>query len=341
MSIDVLPDDVLLAIFYFYLDEDSDEAYSTNSKGLVERWQSLVHVCRRWRSIVFGSPRRLNLRLHCTPVTPARDSDALEVWPTLPLVIYSHGEYRSNSKSSMDNITAVLERSDCVCQITLLWLTSLQLEKVSASMQVPFPELTHLELHTYGMMPVLPDSFLDGSAPRLQRLRLEGIPLPGLLTLLLSATHLVDLHLGRIPHSGYISPEAIVTVLSTLTSLRSLLLEFQSPLSRPEWTSRRPPPSTRSVLPVLTFFVFSGVSEYLDDIVARIDAPQLELLSTSLFSQISFNAPQVVQFVSRTPGLKAFKKARVYFGIYGATVNLFTQTSGYGELFVTFGRRVG
>src|SRR5260221_5208216 len=48
----------------------------------VESWQLLVHVCRRWRSLVFGSPRRLNLRLFCTPETPAKDT--LAVWPALP-----------------------------------------------------------------------------------------------------------------------------------------------------------------------------------------------------------------------------------------------------------------
>ena len=335
ISIDVLPDDVLLEIFYFSLDGASDEAYSINSKELVERWQSLVHVCRRWRSIVFVSPRRLNLRLRCTPTTLARDT--LEVWPTLPLAIYSHGEYRSNSTASIDNISAVLERNDCVCQITLLWLTSSQLGKVSAAMRVPFPELTHLELHTYRMVPVLPDSFLGGYAPRLERLQLEGIPLPSLPTLLLSATHLVDLCLIRIPRSGYVSPVAMVTVLSTLTCLRSLLLEFH--LFRPDLASRRPPPSARSVLPVLACFIFNGVGEYLDDIVARIDAPRLKLLSIKLFNQNLLDAPQFVQFVGRTSGLRGFKKARVCFGIYDATINLFTQASGYGELFVTFGRK--
>ncbi|KAN0109365.1 hypothetical protein V8E52_009337 [Russula decolorans] len=38
----------------------------------------------------------------------------------------------------------------------------------------------------------------------------HGIPFPGLPKLLLSATHLVQLWLANIPHSGYISPEAMV-----------------------------------------------------------------------------------------------------------------------------------
>jgi hypothetical protein len=60
ISVDMLPDDVLLVIFDFCADEGQ-----ITKKG-IEAWQSLVHVCRRWRSVVFGSPRRLNLRLVCT-----------------------------------------------------------------------------------------------------------------------------------------------------------------------------------------------------------------------------------------------------------------------------------
>jgi hypothetical protein len=46
----------------------------------------------------------------------------------------------------VDNITAVLKRSDRVCQLELENLSSLHLENVSAAMQVPFPELTVLKL---------------------------------------------------------------------------------------------------------------------------------------------------------------------------------------------------
>jgi hypothetical protein len=233
----------------------------------------------------------------------------------------------------VDNITAVLERSDCVCQINLRDVPSSHLEKVSAAMQVPFPELTRLELRSCDeTVPVLPNSFLGGSTPRLQFLQLNRIPFPGLPKLLLSSTRLISLDLHNIPHSGYIPLEAMVTSLSTLTSLRFLSLEFQSPLSRPDWASRRPPPSTRSVLPVLIVFSFKGVSEYLDDIMARIDVPRIDRLSISLFNQILFDTPQFIQFISRTPTFKAFKAARLFFADNGAEVELLSQTPGSGVL---------
>jgi F-box-like len=314
----MLPDDILLEIFDIYVNENEDEY----SKKEIEEWQTLVHVCRRWRSVVFRSPRRLNLRLVCTSATPARDT--LDVWPPLPLLI------RDMDLTEDNEIFAVLERSDRVVEIDL---DCPSLETVLAAMQVPFLELTRLVLCPEdGMESVLPDSFLGGSAPRLQFLSLAGIPFPGLLKLLLSTTRLVDLHLWNIPHSGYISPEAIVAALSTMTSLENLALEFESPRSRPDWANRRLPPPTRSVLPVLIYFSFKGACEYLEDLVTCIDTPRLNELDITLFNQIIFDTPQSIQFISRAPTLETFEKAYVVFGSNAAWVHLSSQTSVNGNL---------
>ena len=284
-------------------------------------WQRLVHVCRRWRSVVFGSPLRLNLRLVCAPTTPARNT--LDVWPALPLYIWC---YYSREESA-DNVLAVLERSNRVYRISLFYFSSSDFETFWAAMDVPFPELTYLWLGSNDKMErVLPDSFLGGSAPRLQYLYFHGIPFPGLPNLLLSTTHLITLWLEDIPHSGYPSPEAMVAALSTLNNLKQLWLEFQSPLSRPE---RRPPPPTRFVHPALTEFQFKGASEYLEDFVARFGAPRLGKLEITFFNQIIFDMPQFIQFISRTPVLKAPGEARVIFegGVSG--VKLSSQTSDF------------
>jgi hypothetical protein len=239
----------------------------------------------------------------------------------------------------LDNIIAVLEYSYRVRIINLRRISSSHLGKLSAAMQAPFPELTDLELWSFGEV-VLPDSFLGGSAPRLRYLHLNGIPFPGLPKLLLSATYLVNLKLWRIPHSGYISPDAMLTVLSTLTSLESLRLEFQSPLSRPDPANRCPPPPIRTVLSILTRFLFKGDSEYLDDLVAHVVAPRLSQLHITFFNQIIFDTPQFIQFICRTPRLRAFKKARVTFHGGFATVNLSSLTFGDELLVVVFCREV-
>ena len=132
---------------------------SYSVKTEIEAWQSLVHVSRRWRRLVLGSPRRLNLRLFCTPGTPARDT--LDVWPALPLIVSG---ITDESLSGMDNVIAALGQSNCVCQV-FLDLAGWQFEKVLASMQVSFPELVRMQLWSHDETPpVIPDSFLDGSA---------------------------------------------------------------------------------------------------------------------------------------------------------------------------------
>jgi hypothetical protein len=310
--IDILPDDVLLGIFDFYVKADS----SYSEKKRVEAWQSLVHVCRRWRTLVLGSPRRLNLQLYCRPKTPAKGT--LDVWPALPLFVGGHLE----SSSGTDNIIAALGQNSRVCQVDLFAFASWQLEEVLNAMQVPFPELTLMRLWSNGeMLPVIPDSFLDGSAPRLRHFILAGIRFPGLPNLLLSATHLVRLHLSDISHSGYISPEAMVALISVLSSLESLSLLFRSPQSRPDRETRRPPPSKRSVIPALRTLHFKGVTEYLEDLVTGIDTPQLDDMRISFFNQIDFDTPRLAQFINRTPKLRK-RDATVKFREYGACVLL-------------------
>ena len=66
--------------------------------------------------------------------------------------------------------------------------------------------------------------------------------------------------------------------------------------------------------------------------MARIDAPRLNNLDITFFNQIVFDTPQFIQFISRTPTLKALEKAHVVFEDDAARVNLSSQTSGYGEL---------
>ena len=293
IQIDILPDDILLEICDFYMKEYPNFP----ARGNVEAWKSLVHVCRRWRNLVFRSPRRLNLQLFCTLKTPIRDK--LDIWPSLPLFVWCF----KTSSSGVDNIIAALGRCNRVCAVTVGSADG-QMEKVLAAMQVPFPELADLRLFSHSeMLPAIPDSFLGGSAPRMRYLCLKGIPFPGLPKLLLSATHLVDLHLYDIPYSGYISPEAMVALLSALSSLKNLTLEFQSPHSFPDWESRRPLPPKRSVVPALALFHFGGVIEYLEDIVTFIDAPQLNSFCLTFLNQIDFDTPRLAQFINCAPKL--------------------------------------
>ena len=308
MTVNILPDIALLEVFDFYMHGEQ-----------IEVWHTLVHVCRRWRTIVFESPRRLGLRLLCEARKPVKEM--LDVWPPLPIVVSVH----SYENWVDDKIITALDHKNRICDLGLWRHSSSQFEKVMAAMQQPFPELTRLALGLEdGTSLIVPDSFLGGSAPRLQSLFLNGIPFPGLPNLLLSATHLVDLDLWRIPYSGYISPEAMVTSLSVLTRLESLLIGFEFP-RRPDQNSRHPPPQTRTLLPVLAELRFKGVSDYLEDLVVQINAPLLDKLAITFFHQQIFDTPQLMQFISRTPKFKGHNEARLVFSDLEVSIR-FPQT---------------
>jgi hypothetical protein len=314
-----------LEIFDFFLREKP-----------VQEWITLAHVCRRSRSVVFQSPLRLNLRLVCTPKTRSRDT--LDIWPPLPLIIHDDGRF-DDETTGVDNIIAALEHNDRVCRVTLNRVSNPVLECVtdSAAMQKPFPELTDLRLRMNQddeSPAILPDSFLGGTAPRLRSLDLAYIPFLGLPKLLSSATHLVDLHLWDIPRSGYIPPETMATSLSALTNLVFLRLEFRYPPPRPALESRRPPPLTRSILPSLTKIEFKGASEYLEQILARIDAPRVNDLYITFFNQIIFDTPQLFQFIGRKPTLRAPEKGHITFESDAIFAEFSSQTSDYGVLSV-------
>ena len=322
ITIDDLPDDALLEIFDFYVARYHILVFpgyhDYTIKRKIESWQTLVHVCRRWRRLVFVSPRRLNLQLCCTIRRPTRET--LDVWPTLPLIIYVNA-----FEMSMDDVIAELEHSNRICQIGLSCDPTSQIEKLWTAMQVPFPELAVLYLRgliSFEPVPVLPDSFLGGSAPRLRYLALTSIPFPGLPRLLLSATHLVCLWLVNIPHSGYISPEAMATCLSMLTSLESLQLEFEFGQSCPDLKRRRPFSPTRFILPTFKIFWFKGVNEYLEELLAQIDAPQLYQLSITFFHDIDLDTSELNQFMGRTPIIGAYNEVHLIFRISEVTVKL-------------------
>ena len=322
----MLPDDVLLIIFDFYVGK--------YEQG-IEQWKTLAHVCRRWRTVVFQSPHRLNLRLLCTPNTPVRD--ILDVWPPLPLIIHT---FYPCGTSGVDNVIAALEHNDRVCEIKLQHLTSSQLEYVtnSAAMQKSFPELTDLDMFILdGMGPILPDSFLGRTAPRLRSLVFLDISFPGLPKLLLSATHLVILDLLGIPFSEYTQPETMAIFALTRLEYLRLYFEYPLPLSALERKRPSPPQMTRSILPSLTKIVFQGIREYLEEILARIDAPRLIDLNITFFDDIIFDTPQLFQFISRRPTLRAPEKGRIAFNSSTIIVKFPPQTSEYGVLGVEMG----
>ena len=292
-----LPEEILLEKFSFYM----CEVYFNDI------WETLVHVYWRWRSIVFAAPQRLNLQLLCTSGTPA--SKMLDIWPALPISLRVDGR----SDVLNDNVFAALEKYDRICKVHISNVSDGVVKELAGTMQVTFPALTYLFLHSFGDTASLPESLLGGSAPKLQSLCLIDIAFPALPNLLLSSPGLARLSLFSIADSGYISPDSMVDCLASLTRLETLQIRFQYSQLRRDQASRRSPPLTRTVFPVLSRLVLKGVTVYLGQILAHIEAPPLDYVHIIFFDLPIFDISRISQCIGHTETVEVFDQAYMHF----------------------------
>ncbi|KAH9972645.1 hypothetical protein BGW80DRAFT_1314007 [Lactifluus volemus] len=108
----------------------------------------------------------------------------------------------------------------------------------------------------------------------------------------------------------------MVTGLSALAMLKYLEIDFDEPR-----TIRGPPGPllTRIILPTLTHFTFMGVYAYLEDLLSRIDAPQLKTLKIT-FRQCPADTRQLV---SHSQTLGPFHFAKVTFSLTSVDIQLY------------------
>ncbi|KAH9170520.1 hypothetical protein EDB89DRAFT_2187600 [Lactarius sanguifluus] len=289
-TIEDIPEEVILDIFYFHKLSHKDGSREWQEKL---EWHKLAQVCRRWRTIIFASQHRLGLWLLCTPKTSV--ARIIDLWPNFRIVV------RDTPMCLFldDNITAALQQRDRVCEISL-HVNGLLFERVSQLVQGSFPLLEHLSLRSGEKMErVLPSTSLDGSAPRLRILWLNGITFPALPRLLSSARDLVNLQIRqRVPSTEYISPEALVSGLSAATRLELLLLSLKPAKSHSN-PKNPPPPSGRIVLPTLNHFSFNGTCNYLEDLLSRISAPSLKRAGITYLDPPGSDVLQLSRFLGR------------------------------------------
>jgi hypothetical protein len=203
------------------------------------------------------------------------------------------------------------------------------LKKVTTRTSGPFPALIELGLRrvlSFDKTPIIPDSFLGGSSLRLRSLDLYRIPVPAIGKLLLSTRDLISLSLGfiTIPPSGYLSPEAMVPILSALTRLESLHLKFHIPYSA-HGVSQRPSELPRVVLAALTDFIFYGDSKWLGDFVSRIDAP-LDSITVTLSEDLVVSDILLLRdFIDRNKILNGPHRAETSFSNIRDRISLFQR----------------
>jgi len=305
----------------------------------VWRWGKLAHVCRRWRSIIFASPQRLELHVMCDGRTPTRKP--LDIWPPFPIAVRYplwvgyHGHWimpmvYDHEGEELENVIAALEHHDRIIHIHLTDRSGSALRRFFAVLLQPFVALKRLRLTLVesdeSTALVLPETFLGGSAPHLRSFDLEGIAFPSLPRFFVSSD-LVHLSLVKIPTSGYISPEAMAAYLAPLSNLKTLLIGFSSPRSRPNQLIR--PPLPRVELPALTDLSLRGVSEYLEDLISRIDTPALDFVDIRFFMDLDFHIPQLIQFIARVERFKQPHRAEVFFGDTAIEINVRGQATLY------------
>ncbi len=105
---------------------------------------------------------------------------------------------------------------------------------------------------------------------------------------------------------SFISPEAMVECLSGMTRLKTLSILFHNDnrtINPFDQERTRPDLPTRVILPSLIDFRYNGCSEYLENIVAQIDAPLLITLGISFHSD-QIQTSQLSRFIGHTENIK-------------------------------------
>ena len=307
-TIEVLPEDLLLEIFDFYRLDAMKQ-----SQGSPWKWHRLAHVCRKWRHVISGSPRRLGLRILCEDEAPIES--ILAFWPTLPLVVKLAANRASNHIPK--NVMVALHHPERLCEIDL-HVTSSMLAPIVQVVQKPCQALESIRIIVEaptGPSILACDEFLGGSVPHLREIKLDGIafPFPSIRQVILSTNNLAELHLSNIPDDAYFSPNDLVTGLSTSVQLKRLTVDFHSPASSPPPSMTRPP--QLSTLPSLISLDFHGASGYLEEFVAQMELPALCKFAIRLFNDVIFEIPQFCQLIHRRNASRYPTRAIIKHGV--------------------------
>ena len=305
-SIHVLDNDSLLNVFHHsqqvLLDQDeADQSRVLRLQGGEwgrERWwYKLVHVCRRWRYLVFQSTSHLGLHLVCTHGTPV--ADMLTHSPRLPLIIDYIDQGRGVTADEEEGIVLALQQRDRVRRIRLMMPVP-ELQRLIMAMEGEFPILEHLYMgpptkHTTGL--ILPGTF----QAHLRHLILINFAfsLGSPLLTNTTAAALVSLVLQRIHPSTYFRPNHLLQQLSLIPHLETFIIGFDSPVHNRNVERRllRELVMTPIVLPNLRWLGFRGASAYLEAVLPHITTPLLERLEISFLNQLIISIPHILQFI--------------------------------------------
>ena len=141
MTINQLPDEVLLDIFDYYRQGIDPYDYEWTQN---HAWINLAHVCRTWRAVMFASYSRLDLGVCVGPKRPEHIKAILS--GPLPIFVDYRRFYEKITGSVFWRLRAALQHhSDRVCKIAFEG-TKANLDKFFKLTNCAFPVLDSLSL---------------------------------------------------------------------------------------------------------------------------------------------------------------------------------------------------
>ena len=293
LTINHLPDEVLLVIFDFYRQGVDSYDHQWREKYV---WFNLTHVSRRWRAVVFASSSRLDLGITVGPIKPVHIETILS--NPLPIFIKYKCMYQDMSSSAIWRMRAALEQRDRVREICFEGSIG-HFDEFFMATNCNFPILESLVLRCEFYKELkLPDTFLGGPDLlnlHLRRLKLQHVFLASVSKLLLSTPSLTDLSL-RIEMASGTSPEiTLLACLQGMPCLSRLNLDIS-------YKTPSPPSSSQDIIPLskLTCFRYIGHSILLDAIVAGISAPSLRDFTMTFVDEILSPPVHLTRFITET-----------------------------------------
>ena len=288
MTINNLPNEVLLEIFDLYRHTFGDPLSSERAWNTKNGWFKLAHVCHNWRCIVLASPSRLRLRLYFTSNTPTR-ALALERLSHLPIVVnYSNVIWKGDASK---RFTSAIRYPNRVCRIAIQGSYDAS-DRITEALDMSFPALESLELeYTTSIESVLRSPSFMTSIQFLRHLRLEGVSLASACPLLSITKSLVDLILN-LQMVFSTKGESLLAHLQHMPHLRNLEMSSLS------YYTEELPPTTSALLPKLTGIRVVAERRQAEWFVTGLDTPSLREFHISItdYSRI-LHIPHLTKFI--------------------------------------------
>ena len=312
LTIDNLPTELLLEIFDAYR-QHFDYGYKHQRCWNTSlTWFKLIHVCRKWRHVVFTSMTHLNLYLILE--TRHRDRNHRDIilsrhFPPLPIVIDCHFGGPSTPEDQV-RLLSTLKLCDRVHGISVFGRRAPDFAEFFEQTKRPFPTLKSLKIyHEHLDTLELPPTFIGGSAPSLRCLKINPVSFASISPILSSATQLVDLSLVIELTFSPSQEESLLAYLKAMPCLRHLSLI----ISDRSINSLAHPSEPEDIVTLfkLTDFHYHSPSVVLDILVAGFTAPSLQELCIGAIDTTALPVPHLPQFINAIG--KAYHSLHLYF----------------------------